>query len=286
MQVTYEKEDILRMIDSTELNADATREDIEKLCRDAHKYGFSAVMINPVYVPLAVRVLTKLRSSVKVGTVVGFPSGSETTRIKILQAKQAVKAGAHDIDAVMPVYAVKQGKWNVLEDEVRRLTKICKGRTLKIILEVCYLTDDEIVKACEICAKHRVRFVKTSTGLGRAKREGTNGATKNVVELMRASVEKTLYGRMDRDQYPTEIKAAGGITDYMQAKMFAEAGARRLGTSSAVRIAESTIFDASEMDVAIEADIQRRDAEAGYSEHLQSGENQSVAADVQAADEY
>lgn len=240
MFVSYEKKDIVRMIDSTLLTADATEKDVEKLCANAAKYGFAAVIVNPVYVYEAKKYLSKNKSSVKVGTVIGFPLGAELTEIKVRQIKQAICEGADELDAVMPIYAVKQGQYKLLKDEIRALLKACKDKQLKLIIEACLLTEAEIRKVCELCVELRVRYVKTSTGF-------FGGATKETVSFMQEAIHnaKKMYNVGDS---LTEVKASGGIKTYLQAKDLAEAGAKRIGTSAAADIAE---FDASGIDRAI-----------------------------------
>ncbi len=219
-----ENKEIAAMIDHTQLGACATQNDIEKLCGEAKKYGFASVCVNPFFVPLASELLRG--TDVKVCTVIGFPLGAVSVDDKAGQASIAVDEGADEIDMVINLGLAKEHNWEELEEEIEIVTAASKefegaNRTItvKVILETCYLTDDEIVEACK-CAKNAgADFVKTSTGFG------TGGATVHAVEIMR----KTVGSEMG-------VKASGGIRTKEDALAMIKAGANRLGCSAGVEI--------------------------------------------------
>lgn len=242
MKINYDEHEILEMLDSTLLRADATAEDIISLCETAKANDFAAVIVNPVFVKRSRQLLKG--SPVKVGTVVGFPFGADFGAVKVAEAKAAIKAGAQDLDIVMPVYLAKQGQWEDLYKELRKVVKACKKRTVKIIIETCYLTKEEIIKACEVCVKLKVRFVKTSTGYGSA------GASADDVVLMvkaiKSAVREASQGGTDKDLHTIEVKASGGIRTLTDAVAMAHAGAKRIGTTAAYAIsAEAQSFAAA-----------------------------------------
>ncbi|MBQ4379174.1 MAG: deoxyribose-phosphate aldolase [Treponema sp.] len=226
---------VAKMIDHTNLNPCATKKDIEKLCEEAKKYGFASVCVNPFYVQLAANLLEG--SSVKVCTVVGFPLGAVTIDDKAGEAGLLVDEGAREIDMVINLALVKDGQWDdVFEDiyAVRCAVNdvVVPGDPkiiLKVILETCYLTDDEIVKCCECAKKAGADFVKTSTGFAILKdKDGKllpNGASVHAVSLMRKTVGEN-FG----------VKASGGIHNWEEAVAMIEAGATRIGASAGVQI--------------------------------------------------
>lgn len=206
-----------KYIDHTNLKAYATREDIEKLCDEARLYQFASVCVNPYYVTLAKNLLED--SSVAVCTVVGFPLGQNTIETKEFEAIRAVESGADEIDMVINIAAVKNKDYDYIKEEIETIRDSIEGITLKVIIETCYLTEEEIIKLTEICNETYVNFIKTSTGFG------TKGAEKKDVELMKKH-------KMDY----LEIKASGGIKTLDQAYEMINAGATRLGTSSGVEL--------------------------------------------------
>lgn len=226
---------IAGMIDHTNLNPCAKKADIEKLCEEAKKFGFASVCVNPFYVPLASQLLDG--SSVKVCTVVGFPLGAVSIDDKASEAGLVVDEGAREVDMVVNLSMVKDAQWDdVFEDiyavrcaindvEVPGDPKII----LKVILETCYLTDEEIVKCCECAEKAGADFVKTSTGFAILKGSDgkllPNGATVHAVSLMR----KTVGDRLG-------VKASGGVHNWEEACEMVEAGASRIGASAGVAI--------------------------------------------------
>jgi len=229
MIVYYNHDEIVKMLDSTLLRPDIIDADLTALCEDAKRFGFPAVIVNPCNVKYCRKLLKD--SDVKVGTVIGFPLG-ETLKTKLTQIKQAKKDGAQDLDIMISLSALKNGRWDLLAREMKKLMAACKGKTVKVIIETCYLTREEIIKACELCVSLKVRFVKTSTGYG------TAGATLENVELMLQAI-KDAPRDYDKDLFPCQIKASGGIKTYLDAKLLAEAGAFRIGTSHAREIALS-----------------------------------------------
>jgi deoxyribose-phosphate aldolase len=215
--------DIAKMIDHTLLKPNATEEEIKKVCEEAREYGFASVCINPCFVDLAYKMLKD--TDVKVCTVVGFPLGANTVETKVHEAVEAVKKGAKEIDMVLNISMMKSGKYEYVKREIEEVVKALKSYDkniiVKVILETCYLTDDEKVKACELAKEAGADFVKTSTGFG------TGGATVEDVKLMRRTVGEN-FG----------VKASGGIRSYEDAKAMIEAGANRIGTSAGVKIVE------------------------------------------------
>jgi deoxyribose-phosphate aldolase len=213
--------DLARLIDSTLLKATSTRADIEALCEQAVKYKFWSVCVNPVYVGEAA---SKLRGSgTKVCTVIGFPLGSTTTATKLFESRDAVTRGAGELDMVSDIGSLKSGdEWAYFED-ISQMVTLCHGSgvLLKVILECCYLTDDEKVSAARLAERAGADFVKTSTGFG------PGGATVEDVSLLRRTLSKKVG-----------VKAAGGIGTLGRALEMLKAGADRIGTSSGVRILE------------------------------------------------
>ncbi|MGE5456370.1 MAG: deoxyribose-phosphate aldolase [Ignavibacteriales bacterium] len=206
-------------IDHTNLKMDATLRDIEKLCDEAAKNNFASVCVHPYYVSLASELLKD--TNVAVCTVVGFPLGMNTTATKVYEAIGAVENGADEIDMVINVGALKNKDFEYVKEEIEEVRDAIDGKILKVIIETCYLTKEEIVKMIEMCNETFVNFIKTSTGFG------INGATVEEVELINKHKSDVL-----------EIKASGGIKDYETALKMIEAGATRLGTSSGLKTME------------------------------------------------
>ena len=201
---------INKYIDFTNLKADAKKADIEKLCETAEKHDYASVCVNSRYVSLSKKLLKG--SDVKVACVVGFPLGAMSMEAKAYEAKKAVEDGADEIDMVIAVGALKDGDRAYVFEDIKGV-RSC-GATVKVILETCLLTDEEIATACEICAEAGAHFVKTSTGFSKG------GATLHAVEIMKAHCGKC------------KIKASGGIRDRETAVKYIEAGVSRIGTSS------------------------------------------------------
>ena len=229
------KKEIAGIIDHTQLSACAGEKDIEKLCEEAKKYGFASVCVNPSYVPFAAE---RLRGSgVKVCTVIAFPLGANSIDDKASQAAMCVSEGADEVDMVVNLGAVKDERWDDVYEEIYAVRCACddvdcgenKKIVEKVILETCYLTDEEIVKVCEIAENAGADFVKTSTGFAILKgKDGKllpNGATVHAVELMRKTVGDSMG-----------VKASGGIHNFEEACAMIEAGASRIGASAGVEI--------------------------------------------------
>jgi deoxyribose-phosphate aldolase len=210
---------IASKIDHTLLKADCTQNDIINLCKEAIENNFYSVCVPPSYVKLASEVLSE--TEVKVCTVIGFPLGYQTTGNKLFEADEAIAAGATEVDMVVNISAFKSGNMPVITNEINRMTLMVqqKKALLKVIIETAYLNREEIKSLCEICAKAKVDFVKTSTGYAE------RGATVEDVVFMRSILPPSV-----------SIKASGGIKTKEDAVKLLEAGAERLGTSSGVKI--------------------------------------------------
>jgi len=208
---------IAKMIDHTLLKADATEAQIRKLCAEAKEYGFASVCVNSCYAALASKELEG--SDVKTCCVVGFPLGAMQTQAKAFEAAQAVKDGAQEIDMVIQIGALKDGRDDAVQEDIAAVVEAAKPAIVKVIIETCLLTEEEKVRACTLAEKAGAAFVKTSTGFS------TGGATAEDVALMR----RTVGDRM-------QVKAAGGIHTREEALAMIEAGADRLGASSGVAI--------------------------------------------------
>jgi deoxyribose-phosphate aldolase len=206
-----------KYIDHTYLKAFGTESDIIKLCNEAKTYQFKSVCVNPANVEYAKRLLNG--TGVLVCTVIGFPLGANTIEVKMLETLDAIKNGADEIDMVINIAKAKEGDFAYIEKEIKAVVSAAGGRTVKVILETCYLTNDEIVRACHASKIAKANFVKTSTGFG------TNGATVEHVKLMRETVGPDMG-----------VKASGGVKNLADAEMMVEAGANRIGASSGVQI--------------------------------------------------
>jgi deoxyribose-phosphate aldolase len=209
---------IASMIDHTLLKADAHRDEVIKLCDEAKKYKFATVCVNPFWVPVAVQELRG--SGVGITTVVGFPLGSNSVTVKATETRDAIASGATEIDMVLNIGALKSGDLDVVESDIREVALACKGKALlKVIIETCYLTDDEKKLTAQICKSAGADYVKTSTGFG------PSGATLADIQLIRKTVGSDMG-----------IKASGGVKNLNFALQLIEAGATRLGTSSGIAL--------------------------------------------------
>ena len=205
-------------IDHTLLKPDALELDIIKLCREALEYKFASVCINPAFVKLAYSFLKG--TDVKVCTVIGFPLGATISEAKAFEAELSINNGASEIDMVINIGALKSGKYDMVESDIKAVADKCKGKALlKVIIETCLLTDEEKIKACEISKSAGADYVKTSTGFS------TIGATAEDIQLMRECVGKEMG-----------VKASGGIRDYATTMKMIDAGATRIGASASVKI--------------------------------------------------
>lgn len=221
IDVTAVDGEIAKYIDHTLLKPEATRADVIRLCQEARKFGFASVVVNPYFVPL---VAEHLRGSpVKVCTVVGFPLGATLPQVKVQETEEVIKLGAHEVDMVINVGALRSGSDEFVEQDIRGVVEACHraGAIAKVILETALLTDEEKVRACAVAKKAGADFVKTSTGFG------PGGATARDVELMRLIVGPAVG-----------VKAAGGIRTYEDLKKMVSAGATRIGASASVKILE------------------------------------------------
>ena len=212
-----DKKTIASMIDHTLLKPEATPAQVEGLCAEAAEYHFASVCVNPVYIPLAARLLKG--TGVKVCCVVGFPLGAIAPEQKAAEAASCAAMGAEELDMVIHVGAAKAGDWALVQRDIEGVVKAAVGHTVKVIIETCLLTDEEKVKACEAAKAAGAHFVKTSTGFS------TGGATTHDIALMR----KTVGPEMG-------VKASGGIRDYETAMAMIEAGANRIGASAGIAI--------------------------------------------------
>lgn len=212
-------------IDHTLLKADAVEKDIKKLCKEAKDYDFFSVCINPCFVKYAKKCLRG--SNVKVCTVIGFPLGANNTKVKLLEAKKAIGDGADEIDVVFNISKFKDKKYTYVGKELAKIVDLCGKKVLvKVIIETCYLTKEEILRACQLVYECGVDFVKTSTGYG------TGGANVEDVKMMREVCKDRL-----------KIKASGGIKTLAQVQEFILAGADRIGTSSGISIVKEGLED-------------------------------------------
>ncbi|APZ47499.1 deoxyribose-phosphate aldolase [Polaribacter reichenbachii] len=206
---------INKYIDHTLLKATATKNEIIKTCEEAKQYNFYAVCVNGCYVDVVQQNLKN--TDVKIAAVIGFPLGAMTTKAKVFEAKNSIENGASEIDMVLNVGKLLNNEFEYVQNEIQEIKEAIGNNVLKVILETCYLTNNQIEKACELAVNAGADFVKTSTGFG------TNGATLEHVELMKSVVK-------DKAQ----IKASGGIKSIEIAEKYIELGATRLGTSSGV----------------------------------------------------
>ena len=222
--VVYSKkvsvDEMAGLIDHTNLKPFATSKQIKKLCEEAEEHKFAAVCVNTSYVKLCSNVLKK--TDVEVAAVVGFPLGSCTTETKAFETEEAVNSGAHEIDMVLNIGFFYDEDYFYIKNDIKKVVKAADGAIVKVILETGYLTDEQIVKACQIVKEAEAHFVKTSTGFG------PMGAFVDHVSLMRQTVG---------DQFG--LKAAGGIKDAKTAVRMVNAGANRLGASAGIAIVDS-----------------------------------------------
>ena len=202
-----------KMIDHTVLKADTPLEIVKRICDEAMEYGFASVCINPCHVAYCADYLKD--SDVNVCTVIGFPLGANTSAVKAFETKDAIANGADEIDMVMNIGALKDKNYDLVRNDVKAVVEAANGTLVKVILETCLLTEDEIKKACELCVEAKADYVKTSTGFS------TRGATIEDVQIMKAAV-----------QGKAKVKAAGGVRTHEDMVKIVEAGADRIGTSA------------------------------------------------------
>ncbi|MFB2514774.1 deoxyribose-phosphate aldolase [Lysinibacillus capsici] len=216
-----------RMIDHTLLKAEATKEQIEKLCAEAKQFNFASVCVNPTWVKRSSELLQG--TDVLVCTVIGFPLGANTPEVKAFEAKDAIANGAKEVDMVINIGALKDKNYDLVQADIAAVVEAAKDSALvKVIIESCLLTDEEKVKACELAVAAGADYVKTSTGFS------TGGATAEDIALMRKTVGPELG-----------VKASGGVRSLEDMKKMVEAGATRIGASSGVAIMNGLIADSN-----------------------------------------
>ncbi|MEK4171592.1 deoxyribose-phosphate aldolase [Lysinibacillus sp. FSL L8-0312] len=221
------EQNFARMIDHTLLKAEATKEQIEKLCAEAKQFNFASVCVNPTWVKRSSELLQG--SDVLVCTVIGFPLGANTPAVKAFEAKDAIANGAKEVDMVINIGALKDKNYEHVQADIAAVVEAAKGSALvKVIIEACLLTDEEKVKACELAVAAGADYVKTSTGFS------TGGATAEDIALMRKTVGPELG-----------VKASGGVRSLDDMKKMVEAGATRIGASSGVAIMNGLIADSN-----------------------------------------
>ena len=213
-----DKKEMAKYLDDTLLKADATPEQIVKICEEAKTYGCASVCVNSSYVPLVAKELSG--SVVKTCCVIGFPLGSCTSESKAAETADSIEKGANEVDMVIQIGRAKAGEWDYVKSDIEAVVKAAAGKAIvKVIIETCLLTDEEKIKACQIAKEAGADFVKTSTGFS------TGGATVEDIRLMRETVGKDMG-----------VKASGGVRDFEKVQAMIDAGATRIGTSSAAGI--------------------------------------------------
>lgn len=208
--------EILKRVDHTLLKQVCTFEEIKKLCDEGIEYNVASVCIPPSYVK---RAKEYVKENLKICTVIGFPNGYSTKETKIFECKDAIKNGADEIDMVVNLGDIKSGEFKAVEEEIKEIKEICGEHILKVIVETCFLTEEEKIKLCEVVTNAKADYIKTSTGFG------TNGATKEDIILFSKHIGPNV-----------KIKASGGVKNLKIAEEFIKLGADRLGTSSIISI--------------------------------------------------
>lgn len=213
------KQNIANIIDHTVLKAFSSKDDVIKVCNEAKEYGFFSVCINPTHIELAKKELEG--SNVKVCTVIGFPLGANTSEVKAFETKDAIAKGAHEVDMVINIGALKDKNYDLVYNDIKAVVDAANKEALvKVIIETCYLTDEEKKIACELSVKAGADYVKTSTGFG------TGGSTPEDIKLMRDVVGPNVG-----------VKASGGVRTTEDAIKVIDAGASRIGASASISIA-------------------------------------------------
>lgn len=217
-----ETKDIAAMIDHTMLKPQTKKEDIERICQEASEYSFATACVNPCWVSLASSLLKDAQAGVT--TVIGFPLGATFPSVKAAETREAIAAGADEIDMVLSIGQFLSGNIEAVREDIKAVREACSGHTLKVILETCLLNEEQIAEACRISADAGADFVKTSTGFA------SGGATPEAVRIMRETVGPDLG-----------VKASGGVRSREDALAMIEAGASRIGASSGVSICQGEI---------------------------------------------
>jgi len=214
------KNELSKFIDHTVLKAETSEKAVEKVCKEAVEYKFASVCINPCNVKLASKLLEG--SEVKVCTVIGFPLGANTSKVKAFETEDAIANGAHEVDMVINIGKLKDKDYDYVREDIKAVVNVAKGKALtKVIIETCLLTDEEKVKACELAKEAGADFVKTSTGFS------TGGATPADIKLVRETVGPDMG-----------VKASGGVRNIDDAEAVIKNGATRIGASSSIDIVE------------------------------------------------
>ena len=213
--------EILKTVDHTLLTQTATWDEIRQILDDGIAYGTASACIPAAYVKQAADYVA---GKLPICTVIGFPNGYHTTAVKVYETKDAIANGAAEIDMVINIGWLKDGRYEAIEDEIRQIHEACGGKILKVIIETCLLTEDEKIKMCEIVTNAGAEYIKTSTGFS------TAGATFEDIKLMRAHVGENV-----------KVKAAGGIASLDDAKEFIRLGADRLGTSRMIKLVKNAV---------------------------------------------
>ena len=215
-------QEILSKVDHTQLKAFATWEDIKKLCDEAIAYHTASVCVPPAYIK---RIHDTYGDKINICTVVGFPLGYSVTAAKLTEVEQAISEGCNEIDMVVNIGDVKNGLYDKVEEEIRTLKKACGSHILKVIVETCYLTEEEKIAMCKAVTAAGADYIKTSTGFG------TGGATREDVELFKEHIGPEV-----------KIKAAGGISTLEDMEMFINLGCARVGTSRGVELCKDRVL--------------------------------------------
>lgn len=210
------QQEILSHVDHTQLKAFATWEDIKKLCDEAIEYGTASVCVPPCYIK---RIHDTYGEKVNICTVVGFPLGYSVTKAKVAEVEQALEDGVSEVDMVVNISDVKNGNFDAVEEEIRTLKKTVGDKILKVIIETCYLTEEEKIALCHAVTNAGADFIKTSTGFG------TAGATMEDIKLFKANIGPNV-----------KMKAAGGVKTVSDMEDFINEGCERIGTSSAIKM--------------------------------------------------
>lgn len=218
-----EQSEILKHIDHTNLKPFLTWDNIKKLCNEAIQYEMASICIPPCYVK---NVKEEYGEKINICTVIGFPLGYNTLETKVFEAKQAIKNGAKEIDMVVNISFIKNKQFDLVEDEIYQIKQSIGNNVLKVIIETCYLTNEEKIKLCEIVTKAGADFIKTSTGFG------TKGATFEDIKIFFENVGQNV-----------KVKAAGGVKTINDIKEFLSLGCERIGTSSAINLIQGKESD-------------------------------------------
>ncbi len=216
-------QEILSHVDHTQLKAFATWEDIVSLCEEAITFGTASVCVPPAYIR---RIHDTYGDKVNICTVVGFPLGYSATEAKLAEVKKALEDGCNEIDMVVNISDVKNGDYDKVEAEIRALKEACGNHILKVIIETCYLTEEEKIAMCKAVTNAKADYIKTSTGFG------TGGATKEDIELFKKHIGPGV-----------KMKAAGGVSNMEDLEMFLELGCDRIGTSRAVGLCKGQVSE-------------------------------------------